>query len=158
MSEIQIGEFEYLCGRMPTRAQFHVARRFLPVLKGLQPLFASAGRNLVSSGNGEMVPDIGNATLFDGLAALSDTLGMMSDADANYIIDNTLDAVHWKQAGRWMPLRNNGGLMLQAADDFSTQLRLIREVLWESLANFSIETVLGTSIPNGMDQSQSLSH
>jgi hypothetical protein len=48
--------------------------------------------------------------------------------------------------------------MLQAADDFSTQLRLIREVLWESLANFSIETVLGTSIPNGMDQSLSLSH
>jgi hypothetical protein len=161
MSEIQIGEFEYLCGRMPTRVQFHVARRILPVLKGLQPLFATMGRNLMTTydadGNGALVPDT-NVTIFEGLAALSDTLGMMSDADADYIIDHALDAVRWKQAGRWAPLRINGGIVLPAADALDVQLRLTWEVLGQSLQNFSIETVLGTSSPNGMDQSQSLSH
>jgi hypothetical protein len=157
MSELQIGDTEYLCSRMPTRVQFHVARRILPVIKGLQPLFAAAGRNLISDGSGDLVPDIGNISIFDGLAALSDTLGMMPDADADYVIDHALDAVRWKQAGRWMPLRINGALMLQAADDLATQLRLTWEVLSESLANFSIETVLGSQTTNGMDRSQSLS-
>jgi hypothetical protein len=158
MSAIAIGENEYLCGRMPTRVQFHVARRMLPVLKGLQPLFATMGRNLMSDGNGTMVPDVGAITIFEGIAALSDTLGMMTDSDANYIMDHALDAVQWKQGNRWIPLRNNGSLLLPAADDLATQLRLTWEVLGESLANFSIETLLGTSSPNGMDQSQSLSH
>jgi hypothetical protein len=158
LSEISIGETEYLCSRMPTRVQFHVARRILPVIKGLQPLFAASGRNLISDGSGDLVPDIGNISIFDGLAALSDTLGMMPDTDADYVIDHALDAVRWKQAGRWMPLRINGALMVQAADDLATQLRLTWEVLSESLANFSIETLLGSPATNGMDQSQSLSH
>jgi hypothetical protein len=98
MSEIEINGQEYLCSRMPTRVQFHVARRLLPVIEGLRPLFANAQRTLVEdgSGNGTMVPDIGSLTIFDGLAALGNTLGMMSDADANYVLDNTLDAERWK--------------------------------------------------------------
>jgi hypothetical protein len=161
MSEIQIGDFEYLCGRMPTRVQFHVARRILPVMKGLQPLFATMGRNLMSTydanGNGALVPDT-NVTIFEGLAALSDTLGMMSDADADYIIDHALDAVRWKQAGRWAPLRINGALVLPAADALDVQLRLTWEVLGESLGNFSLAIVLGSQTTNGMDQNPSLSH
>jgi hypothetical protein len=76
------------------------------------PPFARAGQTLISDGNGAMVPDIGNISIFDGLAALSDTLGMMADNDADYVIDHALDAVRWKQAGRWMPLRVNGGLVV----------------------------------------------
>jgi hypothetical protein len=155
--ELEIAGQDYLCGRMPTRVQFHVARRMLPVLKGLQPLFATMGRNLVFDGaNGSMVPDVGSMTIFDGLAALSDTLGMMPDSDANFVLDNALDAVQWKQGNRWIPLRVNGNLMLAAADDLAVQLRLTWEVLGESLSNFSIETLLGSQTTNGMDQS--LSH
>jgi hypothetical protein len=51
-----------------------------------------------------------------------------------------------------------GALMLQAADVPSTQLRLTWEVLGESLANFSIETLLGAQSPNGLDQTAGLSH
>jgi hypothetical protein len=156
--EVQIGPHEYLCGRMPTRVQFHVARRLLPVMKGLQPLFARAGQTLISDGNGAMVPDVGNISIFEGLAALGDTLGMMPDSEADYVIDHALDAVRWKQAGRWMPLRVNGGLMVQEADDLATQLRLTWGVLVESLANFSIETLFGSQTTNGMDQSPSFSN
>jgi hypothetical protein len=157
MSEISIGDIKYLCSRMPTRVQFHVARRMLPVLKGLQPLLATMGRTLVSdgSGNGTMVPDVASITIFEGLAALSDTLGMMADSDADYVLDHALDAVNWQQAGRWMPLRINGRMMVAQADDLAVQLRLTWEVLGESLGNFSIETLLGSQTTNGMDQMQS---
>ena len=158
--EVQIGPHEYLCGKMPTPVQHHVVRRIMPVVAGLRPLFAQAGRNLVSdgSGNGTMVPDIGGISIFDGIAALSNTLGMMSDADYDYVLYSALDAVRWKQAGRWVPLRVNGGLILEAADDLATQYRLTWGVLVESVANFSIETLLGSQTTNGMDQNPSFSH
>jgi hypothetical protein len=157
MSELQIGENEYLCSRMPTRVQLHVAISMAPVFDGFRSLFVASGRNLISDGAGMMVPDIGNISIFDALAALSNTLRMIPLSDRDYVVDSALDAVRWKQAGRWMPLRINGALMLQAADRLDVQLRLTWEVLRESLENFSLETLLGSPSSNGMDQTQSLS-
>ncbi len=150
MSEVEIDGMTFLCNKLPTRKQLHVAKRILPVLKGLQPLFAGGNQRLVSGGNGvnpmQVVPDI---SIIDGLAALTDTLGMMPDSDMDFIVDNCLDMVKWKQGDRWMPLRQGSAMMVQAvSDDLATQLRLVWEVLNESLSSFSLEKLLNSPNPN----------
>jgi hypothetical protein len=155
MSEVQIGDQTYLCGRMPARKQFHVARRLTPIIKHLTPLFAAAPQVLIADGNGTMVPAIGAISIFDGIAALTDTIGEISDTDADYVIDNCLDAVKFASGGGWAPLRAAGsppgtGIMLPAADRIDVQLRLVWEVLRENLSNFSLETLLPSQTGNGL--------
>ena len=152
MSEVEIAGQIYLTGKMPARTQFHVVRRMAPVLKGIAPLFARMNGNgamLVQDvETGQMVP--AGISLFDGLAAITDTIGMMSDADANYVIDRCLETVRFRSGERWAPLMApGGGLMLQHADDLAVQLRLVWEVLADNLQNFSLETLLPSQSGNG---------
>jgi hypothetical protein len=153
MSEIEIAGQAYLCGKMPARKQFHVARRLTPIIKHLTPLFAARPQILTQDSNGALVPQFGAINIFDGIAALTDTIGEISDDDADYVIDNCLAVVKFNSGGGWAPLTApNGGLMLQQADDLATQLRLVWEVLSENLSNFSFERLLPsqTGTMNGM--------
>lgn len=151
MSEIQIGNHWYRCLRMPTRIQFHVVKRLMPVLQGLAPIFSLAQGRLVQDANGQIIP--GDINGFETIAALANTVGMMTDADADYVLDAALSAVQWRSADRWVPLRGQGGGFLNSdADNLDVQLRLLWEVLRESLANFSLETLLPQTQTNGMDQ------
>jgi hypothetical protein len=76
--------------------------------------------------------------IVEAIASLTRTIGMLSDADADFILDAALAAVRWRQGERWVPLRAaNGALMLQQADDLAIQLQLTWEVLVESVQNFS---------------------
>jgi hypothetical protein len=153
MSEVELGGQRYLIGKMSGRTQFHVARRMAPVIKGLVPMFGrmngANGATLVRDGeSGQMVPE--GITLFEAVAALTDTIGMMSDTDANYVLDRCLEAVRFRSAERWAPLTApGGGLMLQQADDLAVQLRLVWEVLVENLGSFSPEKLLSSQTANG---------
>jgi hypothetical protein len=81
--------------------------------------------------------------IVESMRALSQTINLMPDADADFVIDAALNSVRWKQGDRWVALRaSGGGLSLGAADDLATQLRLTWEVLLESLGNFSPARVL----------------
>lgn len=153
MSEIAIGGHDYRCGKLATRTQLHVVKRLIPVVQGLAPLFAAGSTQLTPDENGALVPGFAGINLYEALAALANTVGLLSDADSDFILDAALDAVRWKQGERWVPLRAPGGaLMLAAADDLAVQLRLLWEVLAESLANFSFATLLPSQATNGIDQ------
>jgi hypothetical protein len=92
--------------------------------------------------------------------AISETIGMLSDEAADYVLDLCLGAVKYRSpSGNWAPLRvgNNGSgqVMLDAADDLAVQMRLLWEVLYENLQNFSLETLLPTSIQQNLTQAES---
>lgn len=155
MSDIEIDGQVYRCGSLPTRTQFHVVKRLIPVLQGLAPLFQQVARQrLVTDEDGQTRPDLSSINAIDAVAALSNTIGMMSDADSDYILDSALNCVRWEQNGRWIPLFGPGGTLTNiAADDLAVQLRLLWEVLSTSLASFSFATLLPSQPqPNGMDQ------
>jgi hypothetical protein len=155
MSEVEIAGQKYLCEKMRARKQFHVARRLTPIIKHLTPLFANQTQMLVAGENGVLLPMISGISIFDGIAALSDTITEISDADADYVIDNCLDVVRFQSGSGWAALRAPGaapgtGFMLQAADRLDVQLRLVWEVLVENLSNFSFETLLPSQTGNGL--------
>jgi hypothetical protein len=139
---------------MPTRVQWHVVRRLMPVMQGLMPVFATSNA-LVDDGSGTMVPNMDAINMFEAMAALANTIGMLTDADADYILDAALNCVAFRQGGRgggWVPLRAPGGQFMNGtADQFDVQIRLLWEVLKESLSNFSFATVLPSLTMNGLD-------
>ncbi|HEY0725849.1 MAG TPA: hypothetical protein VGD41_18015 [Pyrinomonadaceae bacterium] len=153
MSDVEIDGQLYRCGTLPTRTQFHVVKRLLPVIQGLAPLFQQAQQRLVTDEDGITRPDLSRISAIDAVAALSNTIGMMSDADGDFILDSALSCVRWEQNGRWIPLYGpSGSLTNGSADNLATQLRLLWEVLSESLANFSFATLLPQQTQNGQDQ------
>ena len=149
MSLVQINGQDFNCGKLPTRTQWHVVRRLMPVLQGMMPLFAVLENMRNEGGN----PDLSGINVFDAMSALTNTIGMLTDADADYILDAALACVRWRQGDRWMPIRAPGGaFMIGTADEFDVQLRLLWEVLRESLTGFSLANVLPSQIANGADQ------
>lgn len=124
--EIELDGQRYLCGRMPTRTQWHVALRLLPAAGAFVPLM-----------NGGLE---GEDPVQFGVMTLARAMPALNPADVDFVIDAALDATKFYSHGGWAPLRaNGGGLMCQAADMFDTQIRIVWEVLNESLRNFSFE-------------------
>ena len=140
MSDVEINGQLYRCGRMPTRVQLYVVKRLAPVFQGLAPLFAAEG----------------GVNIYEGIAALTNTVGLLSDADADYVMDAALACVGWRQGAGWQPLRAPGGaFMIGAADRLDVQIRLLWEVLYESLSDFSLGLLLQSLTgANGADLEQ----
>lgn len=142
MSEIEIGGTLYQCNKIsPARRQYHVMRRLLPAIGEFVNLFTAQQAGIE-------VPD------GEWMGAVARAVPTLSDADSDYVLDNALAFVRFKSGDRWAPLTasNGSGLMLDAlVDDLATQLRLVFEVLRESLENFSVERLLGSTPPNGLD-------
>lgn len=133
MSEVEIDGEVYQCNRMPTRVQFHVGRRILPVIAALL-----AAQATVVDGDGNLALE--QISPADAIASLMANVGSLSDADLDYVIDHALNAVRWRSGGSYVPLRaSNGGLMNMKADDLATQMRLLWEVLVTSMGNFSVD-------------------
>ena len=152
MSIIEISGQHFNCGKLPTRTQWHVVRRLMPVIQGMMPLFAASEQmRLNDAGDGTVSP-LDAVNVFDALSALTNTIGMLNDQDADYIIDAALNCVRWRQGDRWMPIRAPGGaFMIGTADEFDVQIRLLWEVLRESLANFTPANIFPSPAPNGLD-------
>jgi hypothetical protein len=148
MSEVLVNGQAYLIGKLNARQQLHIVKRLAPVLQGLLPIWAMIQRNEV----GEIsVNELG----MHAAAVISQTIGSMSDEASDYVLDLCLSAVKFKSpVGNWAPLRmgNNGSgqVMLDAADDLAVQMRLLWEVLYENLQNFSLEVLLPTSLQQSL--------
>ena len=152
--DVEIGGMQYRIEKLPTRIQWNVARRLMPVVQGVLPILAiGAQQRMTEDSTGSLIPDMEQMPVFEALAALSNTIGMLTDMDSDYIIDHCLDCVRWQQQSRWVPIRAPGGAFLNgAADQFDVQLRLILEVLRESVANFSLGNILPSMRTNGVDR------
>jgi hypothetical protein len=146
MSEIDVNGINYLIGRLNARQQWNVVRRLAPVIQGMMPLFAN--QPLVSDATGTLVP--AGVSLPQMLAALTNTMGLLTDSDSDYVIDTCLNVVRFRSpGGSWAPLKaanGSGQVMLDQADDLATQMRLVWEVLYENLRNFSLETLLPSTM------------
>jgi hypothetical protein len=143
MSEVEIEGQLFLCQKLPARAQYHIGRRLAPVLKGLMPLFQMIAAR---ANGGEVVPP----DPYEIIAALTETLALLSDTDSDYVMDHCLAAVRFRSGDRWAPLiAPGGGMMLRVVEeDLSTHLRLVWEVLATNLTDFSLDRILGSQ--NGM--------
>ena len=144
MSEVTINGQEYLIGKLNARQQLMIVKRLAPVLQGLLPIWAM----IQQSESGQLSP---NELGFHAAVAISNTISSLSDNDTDFVLDMCLSAVKFKSpVGNWAPLRagNNGSgmVMLEKADDLAVQMRLLWEVLYENLRNFSLETLLPASI------------
>jgi hypothetical protein len=120
MSELKIGEREFVIGKMSVRKQFHVARR-------LGPLMAA----LFGQGNGGGVRDL--ATMKIG--PIADVLAGMDDEDVDYVLDATLSVVSLRQGSAAFPIMNNGQMAYQDIT-MPDMLRLASEVVQRDLAGF----------------------
>jgi hypothetical protein len=147
MSEVTINGQNYLCGKLNARQQLQIVKRLAPVLQGLLPIWAM----MQQTESGQMST---NELGFHAAVAVSQTISSLSDQDTDFVLDMCLGAVRYQTTGGWAPLRagsNGSGLvMLDAADDLATQMRLLWEVLYENMRNFSLEVLLPTSIHQSM--------
>jgi len=151
MGEVLVGNQQYLIGRLNARQQLHVVKRLAPVLQGLLPIWVM----MQQSDRGEItVHEMG----MHAATVISQTIGAMSDEASDYVLDMCLGVVKFRgPAGNWAPLKvgNNGSgqVMLDAADDLAVQMRLLWEVLYENLQNFSLDILLPTSLQQTIAES-----
>jgi hypothetical protein len=145
MPEVQIGQHHYLIGRLNARQQMHIVKRLAPVIQGLLPIWTLL-QTRQRDEEAMPVAEIG----MHAAVALSQTIGSLSDTDSDYVMDMCLSVVKFRSdMGNWAPLRvgnGTGQVMLDEADDLAVQMRLLWEVLHANLGNFSLETLLPTSL------------
>jgi hypothetical protein len=159
MSDIEIDGQWFRCAKLPTRMQLYVGKRLIAGLGGLTPLFRTAFSENVMP-DGETATGVDAITVMQAVGAMAATINQLSDTDADFILDNALNCVAWRQGepppsmnGRWQALRAPGGaFLLGSADVLDTQLRLLWEVLKESFSSFSIAKLLSSQTTgNGLD-------
>ncbi len=147
MSEVEIAGQHYLIGKLDARQQFKVVKRLAPVIQGLLPIW----QVLQQSDRSEVDPVVLG---LHAVTALSNTINMLNDDDSDYVIDMCLGVVKFQSpGGGWAPLRAGNGtsrVMFEPADNLAVQMRLLWEVLYENLRNFSLETLLPTALTGSL--------
>jgi hypothetical protein len=116
MTEIELNGHKYRIGKLPAKAQFHIARRLLPLLSSLSDL---------TGGEAKALEAIGRA------------IGALSDAEADYVLFGLLRAVSRRiEGGGWSAVV--AGEASLAYDDINmmTMLKLAGEVFRENLGDF----------------------
>lgn len=93
--EIELGGNQYSIGRLSAKQQFHVSRRIAPVIPALIPAFLKLAEHVRTEGG-----DI--AGVGTSMQPFTEALAAMSDADADYVIDNCLTAVQRLQPTGWV--------------------------------------------------------
>ena len=156
MAEVEITGQQYLIGKLNARQQLQVVKRLAPILQGLLPIWAMIQQQ---DGTGSVNPsELG----MHAAVVISNTISALSDQDTNFILDMCLSTVKFRSpAGNWAPLlaANGSGLvMLDAAEDLATQMRLLWEVLHENLRNFSLDVLLPTSLQQSWTNQSLLSN
>ena len=122
-----INGFKYQFTKLNARKQFHILRRLTPVLQDLAPLIKSLNKKDAEQTELglEVVQHIGIA------------LGKLTDADADFILDNLLDSVSRDngQGLGFSPVRANGVQMFQDID-MPTELTLAFHAIKANYTDF----------------------
>jgi hypothetical protein len=154
--EIEIKGNRYSIGRLSAKQQLHVSRRIAPVIPPMIPAFLKLGENLRSQAGQDGTSGVDRAlNLFGGdadgfssaLQPFADALAAMTDADADYVIDNCLTVVQRQQASGWARVVTMEGKQYMFADmDMEVILPLVVQVIVANLGPF-IQGLL-TSLPS----------
>lgn len=129
MSDIEIGGQKYRIGRLNARKQFHVARRLAPVVPDVIGSLASMKRMVM----GEKVDIAEFARLINGGV---NGLARMSDADADYVLDECLSVVTMSQMGHWVKIWSPGAGPMFDTLDLAQMAQLVWAVVQTNLMNF----------------------
>ncbi|TXH35305.1 MAG: hypothetical protein E6Q98_16060 [Rhodospirillaceae bacterium] len=133
MNEYPVAGHAYRVGKLDARAQFHVARRIMPVFADSAPMIIS----LVRAAKSGQKPDIED--LIKNLTPLADALKNMTDEDADFVVNRCLSVVSRKMeigSQGWGPvIAPNFALMY---DDIAWPdlLQLVWLALKDNVLNF----------------------
>lgn len=124
MTDLTLGDHQFILGKMPVRKQFHVARR-------LAPLF--------SSFVGQQSAEGARASLADlQIQPIAQALAGMEDADCDYVLDACLSVVKLMQDGRAVPIMSTGGQMMFGFITMPQMLQIAAEVVMQDLSAFMV--------------------
>lgn len=132
MIEFTIAGQQYQAGKLSALRQFHVSRRLAPLMAPVIPAFVRA----VQGGQNLHDPDM--VELLVG--PIAEGLSKMSDADAEYVIDECLGVVrryvpehkHW--AAIWSASARLA--MFEDLNDLALVLKIVMRVVQDSLGPF----------------------
>ncbi len=127
MTEVTVDGHTYRVGKLDAKTQFHVARR-------LGPAVLAVGAPLLGMLGAERKAETSDLLALAGPVAQA--MALMSDADANYVIDRCMSVVARQQEDRWAPVATATGVFMFQDMEWVTLVRLTVEVLRENLGNF----------------------
>ena len=125
MAEFQVNNETYAVNRLPANVKFHLSRKAFPLFKAMrQAAFENAGKD----------PKEITYAMFESMA---EAWSVMSEQDANFILDTCLAAVQRKQGDNWAKLTNNKSLMFEDAGSPEIMQALVWGVLDDQISPFS---------------------
>jgi hypothetical protein len=133
-----IGEHLYEIGKMPTRTQFHVQRRVMPILLALGPSLIGALGSIKATGDGEGKGEEAAADIMTAAAMpLVNSLATMPDAELDYIINACLSVCSRQVGEKWARVMAPDGHTFMFADMSSADMmKLTVATIQENLGNF----------------------
>ena len=140
MDEIQVGQHNYVIGKLDAFAQFHVSRRIAPVIPTILPLLQEFHKPAVQSAlekakSNESVDFSELSGLGPALLPFADALAQMSDENSEYVIKTCLSVVKRVTSGGSSAVARNNVIMFDDID-LGSMLPLVIAVLRGSLGNF----------------------
>lgn len=125
MAEFQVNGETYAVNRLSASVKFHLSRKAFPLFKAMrQAAFEHAGKE----------PKEVTYAMFDSMA---EAWSVMSESDANFILDTCLAAVQRKQGDNWARLWVNKSLMFEDAGSPDVMQALVWGVLDDQISPFS---------------------
>lgn len=136
MTEIELSGRIYHTGKLDARRQFHVARRLAPVIAAMADAAGS-------------IDDLKSVAASIDLEKIAGAVAALSDADADYIMDNCLSVVTYRdqEAQRDFKIMPRPGVVQFDFVGLPEMLRLAAAVIQENLAGFMPASDQGSSEP-----------
>lgn len=124
---VETAKHTYACDRLSPFKALHVGRRLLPMLKGMEGIFAAAISNEAMD----------FAAALQEAGPILDTLAGLPDDQVEYIINTCLSAARRKgDNGQWFPCTTSQGDLMFADIDAREMLEISAGVIRENLESF----------------------
>jgi hypothetical protein len=139
MKTLDIGGNTYEIGKMPTRTQFHVQRRVMPILLALGPSLIGALGSMKSGPDATTAEKSGSEAdiMTAAMAPLVGSLAEMRDDELDYIINACLAVCNRKVGDKWARVLAPDGVTFMFADMTSSEMmQLTVATIQENLGNF----------------------
>lgn len=136
MEPFPVGEYQYICAKLPARKQFHVVRRLGPILAKLVAKMQAEGMDLSKMSKSEDMDD--NQIIGVVLPALTDGFAAMTDADADFVLTTCLAVCKRqdKTSQMWTAITTPDGQLMYDDIDLSQMLNLVLRVVGDNLTAF----------------------
>jgi tail assembly chaperone len=121
--EYELGDRQFVIHPIPPVEQFHIQRRFAPVVRAL----ARINAEMTASGVEPSGTEVSNGIM--------EAFGEMKEEDVNYLLSHTLSRVMMRNGPNnvFAPIWGAGGLMFNKEITYPMLLQLVLQVIQENL-------------------------